>query len=115
MMNLRWHLWPVRPRRWRAFAAPFALLSLFTWPAFGNAGIRDYQEINVTRGKTPAGYPYLSGGISIDEQLAMERLGTPFNLRLLFFRRTGTLVAPTFVMIGSNDGRKIETVVLRAP
>lgn len=114
-MRLKLHSRPVRQRRRRAFAAPFALLSLLILPAPGNGGIRGYPEINVNRGKTPAGHPYMSGGISVDEQLAMERLGTPFNLRLLFFRRTGTLVAPRFVMIGTNDGRKIETVVPRAP
>jgi hypothetical protein len=84
-------------------------------PTSGEGRTLQYPEINLTRGRTPAGYPYMNGGISFDEQKTMERAATPYNLKLVFARHTGTLVAPAFVMIATNNDRRIDKIFLRGP
>jgi hypothetical protein len=74
-----------------------------------------FPEANVTWGRTAAGYPYQSGGVSFDEQRAMERASHSYNLKLVFASGAGTLVVPDFVVIGANHGRSVEKIPLRAP
>ena len=45
----------------------------------------------------------------------MERAAGPYNLRIIFASRLGTLVSPNFVLIGANKGRHIEKIPLGAP
>jgi hypothetical protein len=76
---------------------------------------RSFPESNITRGRTAAGHPYQSGGISTDEQRAMERVSNSYNLKLVFASGTGTFAAPDFVVIGANHGRAVEKVAVNAP
>jgi hypothetical protein len=64
---------------------------------------------------TAGGHPYISGGISFDEQRAIERVGHLYNLKIVFVRPVGTLTTPVFLMIGFNDARHVEKIPLRAP
>ena len=84
---------------------------------FGSSDARTprYPEINVIRGKTLAGYPYIHGGVSYDEQWAMERAAKTYNLKLVFSRSAGTPVAPDLVMIGANNGGRIDKITPRGP
>ncbi|MGE5219102.1 MAG: hypothetical protein ACM3SP_19070 [Chloroflexota bacterium] len=75
----------------------------------------DFPEINLIRGRTAAGYPYLNGGISFTEQRVIERAAHHYNLKIIFARRTGTPITPAFVMIGANKGREVEKIALGAP
>jgi len=85
--------------------------------SFGTIDARTprYPELNVTRGKTPAGYPYMNGGVTYDEQRAMERLAKIYNLKLVFSRSAGTPVAPDLIMIGANNGGRIDKITPRGP
>ena len=85
--------------------------------SFGPSDARTprYPELNVMRGKTPAGYPYMNGGVTYDEQRAMQRLAKIYNLKLVFSRSVGTPVAPDLVMIGANNGGGIDKIVPRGP
>ena len=85
--------------------------------SFGSSDARTprYPELSVVRGTTPAGYPYMNGGVSFDERQAMERAAKIYNLKLVFTRPAGTPVAPAFVMIGANNGRGIDKIVPRGP
>lgn len=74
-----------------------------------------FPEINLIRGRTAAGHPYLNGGISFDEQRVMEHAADSYNLKLVFTSRLGTLVSPAFIVIGANHSRHIEKIMLRAP
>lgn len=74
-----------------------------------------FPEAAVVKGKTPAGHPYMNGGVSLDEQRIMESVVRPYNLKLIFTRRAGVPAAPSFVLIGANDGRGIEKIVVRGP
>ena len=45
----------------------------------------------------------------------MERAAKTYNLKLVFSRPAGTPVAPDFVMIGANNGRRIDKITPRGP
>jgi hypothetical protein len=64
----------------------------------GEARTPRYLQIKIIKGKTLAGHPYMGGGISADEQRAMEREAKSYNLKLVFTRPAGTPVAPALVM-----------------
>ena len=38
-----------------------------------------YPEVNLIKAHTPAGHPYIAGGISFDEKKAMERASAPIT------------------------------------
>jgi len=92
-----------------------AILLSLTIPYSAASHTPPFPEANVIRSRTTAGYPYLNGGISFDEQRVMERADAPYNLKLVFASRLGTPVTPAFVVIGANNGQHIEKVLLRAP
>jgi hypothetical protein len=74
-----------------------------------------FPDLSVTRGRTAAGHAYQSGGISIDEQRAMERASNAYNLKLVFARGTGVLAPAEFVVIGANHDRAAEKIAVGAP
>ena len=103
-------------RRHRKLQGGFAaVLSVLFLPGFGAALTRDFPEAGLIRGRTAAGYPYLNGGISFDEQRIIERAARLYNLKIVFARRAGTLTTPAFVIIGANNGRQVEKISLGAP
>jgi hypothetical protein len=93
----------------------FAILWIAMPTVSAESHTRPFPEINLIRGKTLAGHPYLNGGISFDEQRVMERAAAPYNLKLIFATRLGTPATPAFIVIGANDRRHIEKITLRAP
>jgi hypothetical protein len=101
-------------RHWKlkALAATFFSTLLL---CSAHAGIRRFPEAQLMRGRTAGGYPYISGGISFDEQRAIETLGHLYNLKLVFARPAGTLTAPVFLIIGFNKARHVEKISVRAP
>jgi hypothetical protein len=102
-------------RHWKLQARLAATLSVIFLPGFGAALTPDFPGANLIRGRTPAGYPYLNGGISFDEQRIIEHAAQLYNLKIVFARRTGTLTTPAFVIIGANNGRQVEKISLGAP
>ena len=102
-------------RRSKRPAALFAVALSLAPAAAAHSLHPSFPEANVTRGRTAAGYPYQSGGISFDEQRAMERASHSYNLKLVFASGAGTSVVPDFVVIGANHGRSVEKIPLRAP
>ena len=74
-----------------------------------------FPEAAVVRGKTTGGHPYLSGGISFDEQRAIERAAEAYNLKLVFSSNLGILVFPEFILISANSASRVEKISLRAP
>ncbi len=102
-------------RHWKLQAGLAAVLSLLFLPGFAAALTREFPEATLIRGKTAAGYPYLNGGTSFDEQRIIERAGHLYNLKIVFAGRAGTLTTPAFVIIGANNGRQVEKIPLGAP
>lgn len=72
-------------------------------------------EANLIKANTPAGYPYLAGGISFDEKKAMERASASYNLRLFFARRSGVFPSQVSLLIARNDGSRVEQIAVRKP
>jgi hypothetical protein len=92
-----------------------AIVACLAVAAVAHSRTPSFPQAHVTRGRTAAGHPYQSGGISTDEQRAMERMSDLYNLKLVFVGGTGTFAAPDFVVIGANHGRAMEKVAVNAP
>jgi hypothetical protein len=93
--------------------AALLITNVFSYSA--HSGIRRFPEANVVRGRTAGGHAYLSGGISFEEQRAIERVSHLYNLKIVFARPVGTLTVPIFLMIGSNNTGLVEKISPRAP
>jgi hypothetical protein len=91
------------------------LVAALVLPVPGAARAPDFSRSDVTQGWTTAGYPYMNGGISLDERHTMERMAEPYNLKLVFARRAGIPGAPVFLLIATNNGRHIETISFSGP
>lgn len=74
-----------------------------------------FPDVNLMKASTAAGYPYVTGGFSMDEKKAMERVSAPYNLRLSFARRSGVYMSPVTLLIGDNKGQRVESIAVRAP
>jgi hypothetical protein len=73
------------------------------------------SDASITRGKTAAGFDYMTGGTAFDEQQAMERQSAPYNLKLFFAPRSNSLVSPVLLFIGNNHGRRIDKIMAQGP
>ena len=73
------------------------------------------SQIRVAQKWSPAGHPYMNGGISDDERRAMEQAAEPYNLKLVFANSVGAPAVPVFLVIGANDGSPIEKISLHGP
>jgi hypothetical protein len=82
---------------------------------FSDARKPELAAASITRGKTAAGFDYMTGGTVFDEQQAMERQSAPYNLKLVFAPRSSSLVSPVLLFIGDNHGRRIDKVMVQAP
>jgi hypothetical protein len=93
-------------------SAALVLLALSDPAAAGKPGLPD---TTITRGKTAAGFHYMTGGLVFDERQAMERQSDPYNLKLIFGPRWSVFVSPVLLLIGDNQGRRVEKVMARGP
>ena len=71
--------------------------------------------IMITEGKTPQGFPYLSGGISTDERERMEEMGKSYNVKLTFAEKKGAFVAGVRLVIEGEKGAEIVNVMTDGP
>ena len=100
---------------WQRWALAFVVLLAASGPSPSNGRKPQYPEANLIKAHTPAGHPYLAGGISFDEKQAMERASAPYNLRLFFARRSGVFASQVWLLIAPNDGSRVEQIAVRAP
>jgi hypothetical protein len=100
---------------WQRWTLAFVVLLAASGPNPSSARIPKYPEANLIKAHTPAGHPYLAGGISFDEKKVMEEASGPYNLRLFFARRSAVFSSPVWLMIASNDGSRVEQIAVRAP
>lgn len=85
------------------------------FPEISRGAKPSYPEQNLDKGKTPTGYAYLSGGLGFDEQKALERLSSPYNLKLSFARSSGTPITEARLLIGTNGSGLVDNLVVRGP
>jgi hypothetical protein len=88
---------------------------LLLYPALGNARQPQLSDTSITRGKTPAGFHYMNGGLTFDEQQAMERKSGPYNLKLVFASRLRSLASPILLLIGNNHSGRVDKIMVRGP
>lgn len=99
-------------RRWALALLVFLAVS---GPRPSSGRKPQYPEANLIKASSPAGHPYLAGGVSFDEKKAMERAAASYNLRLFFARRSGVLASRVWLLIAPNDGSPVEQIAVRAP
>lgn len=63
---------------WR-WALAFLVLVATSGPSPSSGRKPKYPEANLVKAHTPAGHPYLAGGISFDDKKAMEKVSAPYN------------------------------------
>jgi hypothetical protein len=71
--------------------------------------------IAIKEGKTPQGFPYLSGGVSTDEREAMEKEGKAYNVKLSFVEKSGTYLSDVKLVIEGSKGTEIINTVTNGP
>lgn len=60
-----------------------------------------------TAATTRAGYPYMAGGVSIDERQLMAELGNNFNLKLTFAEESGIYLADVGLVITNQKNEEV--------
>jgi hypothetical protein len=90
------------------------ILLLLFLPGLARALTPDSADRTIQRGKTAAGFYYMMGGLGVDEQLAMEQQSASYNLKLVF-SRSSLLISPVLLLIGDNQSRRVEKIVVRGP
>jgi hypothetical protein len=71
--------------------------------------------IVITEGKTPQGFPYLSGGVSTDEREAMEKQRKAYNVKLSFAEKRGPYLSDVKLVIEGAKGTEIISTVTTGP
>jgi hypothetical protein len=92
-----------------------AILIFLFLPALAAARKPQLPDTSIVRGKTAAGFNHMSGGSTFDEQQAMERQSAPYNLKLVFAPRSATSDSPILLLIGDNQSRQVDRIVLHGP
>jgi hypothetical protein len=88
---------------------------LLLLPEVGDAREAYSSETTIVRRKTASGFWYMTGGFTFDDQQSMERQSARYNLKLLFAPPSGTSISPVLLMIGDNQGHRIDKIVLHGP
>jgi hypothetical protein len=96
-------------------AALSAITLSLTMPVIGHPSKPSFSDARIASRLTAAGFPYQNGGFTYDEQQAMTRAAHDYNLRLSFTSSAGAFAVPEFVIIGANQGGKVEKIALTAP
>ena len=102
-------------RNWKSLPAILAIYGLPVLSAPIEARTPQFPDTSVIQAKSPSGHPYMDGGIGFAAQQAMERMASPYNLKLVFARRAGTPIAPNFLVIGANHSLHLEKIFVRGP
>lgn len=71
--------------------------------------------VMITEGKTPWGFPYLSGGVSSNERETIEELGKTYNVKLSFAEKRGPCLADVRVVITDAKGAEIIAISTNGP
>ncbi len=102
-------------RLWKMFPGTISICMSLMLPGTTSARKPEFPAAAVVKGMTPAGYPYLSGGRSFEEQRAIERMSGPYNLKLVLGRRFGLPPAQVVLVIGTNQKRSVDRITVRQP
>lgn len=91
------------------------VLILLVLPALVGAREPQVPDSSIRRGKTAAGFYYMNGGLTFDEQQAMERQSAAYNLKLVFAPRSSPLASPVLLLIGVNHDRRVDKIMVYGP
>lgn len=101
---------------WHLVAVLFGL-SVLAWaltkPIFADSSAVGVPGI--VKGATEKGFPYMSGGIGIDEREVMQSWGGAYNLQLSFAETSGVYVSDVRLLILDETGREIVRATINGP
>jgi hypothetical protein len=66
-------------------------------------------------GQTPQGFPYMTGGISVEERNAMTERDDAYNLKLVFAEKSGVYLAGVPLTIMDRNGKEIAAITSEGP
>lgn len=98
----------------RGLVALASLLLLTPGISQGSAG-SPVTGYGFTTAETAKGFPYMTGGVGIDERQVMEQRDDPFNLKLVFAEKSGLYLADVRLRILNQDGREIAATAATGP
>ena len=102
--------------KWHLVAVLFGL-SVLAWvvtkPIFADSFAENPPEI--VKGATEQGFPYMSGGIGIDEREVMQSWGGAYNLKLSFAEESGTYLSDVKLLIEDETGREMIRTTSNGP
>jgi hypothetical protein len=82
---------------------------------FSDARIAELADTSITHGKTAAGFSYMNGGLTLAEQQTMEGRSASYNLKIVFASRGGILAASILLVIGDNQNRRMDKIMVHRP
>lgn len=65
--------------------------------------------------RTRQGFPYMSGGISVEEREHMAMDGADYNLKLVFTNRRGDYLDGVNVLIKDEKGKEVVSITTSGP
>ena len=101
---------------WHPVAVLFGLSVLawvFTRPIFADSLAENPPGI--VQAATEQGFPYMSGGIGIDEREVMQSWGGSYNLKLSFAETSGTYLSDVKLLIEDEKGREVIRTTSNGP
>lgn len=101
---------------WHLVAVLFGL-SVLAWvltkPIFADSSAENPPGI--VKSATERGFPYMSGGIGIDEREVMQSWGGAYNLKLSFAETSGTYLSDVKLLIEDEKGREMIRTTTNGP
>ncbi len=96
-------------------SAILTVVLLLASQQFSDARKPELADTSITHGKTAAGFSYMNGGLTFAEQQIMEEQSASYNLRIIFAPRGGILDSSVLLMIGDNQNRRIDKIMVQGP
>jgi hypothetical protein len=102
----------------RALVFFFLSATCFLWsetPAAQSATPALGPVIMVAEGQSPQGFPYMHGGVGLDERESMEQRGKSYNVKFSFADKRGPYIAGVKVMLEGENRKEIVNIVSDGP
>ena len=71
--------------------------------------------IVITEGKSPAGFPYLTGGVGAEERAALQERAKSFNVKLAFAASDGSFLAGVKIEIKGPQNQAVVSTTTTGP
>ena len=91
------------------------ILILLLLPESADTREPQLPDTTIRRGKTAAEFYDMTCGSAFDEQHSIERQPAPYNLKLVFAPPSSTSASPVLLLIGDNQSRRVDKIIVHGP